>query len=97
MTAMKAILKIPGDRLSASIVSDSETLVHFEGDEDQTARMTFAIPPMVGGNMYTVSEGDLIECGDVMCLKIEDGAGLDSDVEIEFADNIVRKVSVTWR
>jgi len=96
MKAMKAILKIPGDRLSASIASDDGKRVHFNGDEDQAARMTFAIPPMVGGNMYTVSEGDLFERDDVMCLKIEDGAGLDNHVEIEFTGNSVQRVSVVW-
>ena len=96
MTSMKAILEIPGDRSSAKIKSD-DGCVHFDGNGDQAARITFAMPAMVGGNMYTVSAGELFECGDVMCLKIEDGAGLDNDVEIEFADNTVRKLSVTWR
>jgi hypothetical protein len=31
-----------------------------------------------------------------MCLKIEDGAGLDNDVEIEFTGNTVQRVSVVW-
>jgi len=96
MNSMKVTLKIPGDRSSAKITSN-DGCIHFEGDGDQAARITFAMPAMVGGNMYTVSAGELFEHGDVMCLKIEDGAGLDNDVEIEFADNTVRRVSVTWR
>lgn len=96
MTVAKAVLKIPGNRLKATIASLDDNHIHFEGDEDQTARMTMAIPPMVGGNMYTVSEGDLFERGDVMCFRIEDGAGLDNHVEIEFSGNVVQKVSVFW-
>lgn len=96
MTLAKAILKIPGSRLSATISSSDKGNIIFEGDEDQTARMAFAIPPMVGGNMYTVSEGELSKCGDVMCLRIEDGAGLDNHVEIEFTENTVQKVSVVF-
>lgn len=97
MTLTKATLKIPGNRLSATISSSDKGLVIFEGDEDQTARLTLAIPPMVGGNMYTVSEGELSKRGDVMCLRVEDGAGLGNDVEIEFTENTVQKVSVVWR
>lgn len=96
MIVTRAILKIPGDRVSATIVSVDDSCIYFEGNEDQTARMTFAIPPMVGGNMYTVSEGNLFGCGDVKCFKIEGGAGLGNDVEIEFKDNIVRRTSVFW-
>ena len=96
MTSIKATLEIPGDRRSVKIKSD-DGYIYFDGDGDQAARITFAVPAMVGGNMYTVSAGELFDCGDVRRLKIEDGAGLDSDVEIEFANNTVRKVSVTWR
>lgn len=31
-----------------------------------------------------------------MCLRIEDGAGMDNDIEIEFIDNAVQRVSVVW-
>lgn len=97
MTFTRAILRIPGNRLSATISSNHKGLVLFNGNEDQTARITFAIPPMVGGNMYTVSEGELSERAGVKRLKIDDGAGLGSCVEIEFTDNTILRVTVLWK
>lgn len=96
MTAIRAILMVSGDQLSVTITSYNKKHLYFEGDEDQAAQITFAIPPMVGGDVYTVSEGNLFERDDVMCLKIKDSGGLKIDVEIEFSENTVHKVLVVW-
>ena len=58
--------------------------------------MSFCLPPFMGGNMYTVSEGDLFEREYATCFKIEDGAGLGNHVEIEFRGNLVLRTSVFW-
>ena len=96
MTTVRAILRIPGDRTSATIVAPDESVTYFDGNEDQALRISFCVPRFMGGDMYTVSEGHLFERGGVMCLRIEDGAGMGNDIEIEFDDKTVLKVAVTW-
>ncbi len=97
MKLTKAVLRIPGDRSSARIMSVEDDLVYFDGNETQALRISFCLPRFVGGDVYTISEGTLYKCGTLTCFKIEDGAGLDNDVEIEFVDNVVKKVSVVWK
>ena len=96
MTITSAVLKIPGDRTSATIAAEDGSVIHFAGDENQALRISFCVPRLLGGNMYTVSKGELFERGGLMCFKIKDGAGLDNDVEIEFNEESVHRVSIVW-
>jgi len=91
-----AILKIPSDRSSAKITSVDEQAVFFEGDENQALRISFCIPPIIGGEVYTYLKGDLMEKNGMMSLTIQDGAGLGNNVEIEFKSGVVHRVSVVW-
>ena len=96
MTLTTAVLKIPGDRMSVRVTSRDEKTVHLEGGEDQALRMSFCLPRLMGGDLYAHSQGQITERDGLMLFRIEDGAGLDNHVEIEFADNVVQKVSVVW-
>ena len=96
MTEQKAVLKIPGDRTWARITTVDDDSVCFDGAEEQARRISHCLPPLMGGDIYAHSEGDLLERDGVMCLRIEDGAGLDNHVEIEFTENTVQKVSVVF-
>lgn len=96
MIATKAVLKIPGDRCFAKISTTDDATNYFVGDEEQARRISHCLPPLIGGDTYAYTQGDLFERGELMCFKIEDGAGLGNDVEIEFKDNFVYRASVVW-
>ena len=96
MKTMNATLKIAGDRRSAQITSNHDGSIFFEGGEEQAIRMSFCVPRFVGGDVYAVLQGELTKRDRLMVLTIEDGAGMDNHLEIEFADNKVTKVSVIW-
>jgi len=91
-----AVLKIPGDRTSVKIASTDGDSLYFDGTEEQAWRISHCLPPLLGGSTYAHAIGDLTERGDVMCFRIEDGAGLGNHVEIEFTGRTVQRVSVVW-
>ena len=96
MTVTKAVLNIPGDRTSAKIASSDGETNYFDGVEEQARRISHCLPPLMGGNTYANAVGSLFKRGELMCFRIDDGAGLDNHVEIEFADNVVLRTSVVW-
>ena len=93
MTKIRAILKIPGNRRSAKITSEDDSYTYFEGDEDQAARITFAIPAMVGGNYYAYYDGELEQYDRYMVFTI---SGFDTKIEVNFDRCYIQSMKVIW-
>ncbi len=96
MTSTAATLYIPGDRSSARIAAPDGSTAYLEGDETAAIRISTCVPPMVGADTYAAATGQLAQKDGLQVFVIRDGAGLGADVEVEFAENRVQRVSVLW-
>ncbi|WP_330962005.1 hypothetical protein [Photobacterium sp. 53610] len=89
-------LEIPINEESV-ILLNRDGVVLFEGDEVQASRISNIIPPVAGGCTHRHLLSGLYEQeNDSIVVKIQDGFELNSVVEVEIVDCIIKRVSVCW-
>ena len=96
MNKKQCNLSISGNRQQVTLVSTDSKKIYFQGDEEQARRLSFCIPPMVGGDKYAFIEGELEVKENLTLFQAQDAIDLDSVLELRIKDSYIESILIRW-